>query len=105
VFGADQVTIFALGDEASFVLPDPMAAGGGESEVGKLVSPMPGAVTKLFVAVGQEVEKGAPLIVIEAMKMEHTITAPKKGKVARLPFAVGDLVPEAAELLVLEDIP
>ena len=103
VFGAHQVTIFALGDEAAFTLPDPLAMGGGEGEAGKLVSPMPGAVTKLFVSVGQIVEKGAPLIVIEAMKMEHTITAPKRGKVAKLPFAVGDLVPDAAELLVLED--
>ena len=103
VFGANQVTIFALGDEASFALPDPLAMGGKDAEAGKLVSPMPGAVTKLFVTLGQIVEKGAPLIVIEAMKMEHTITAPKKGKVAKLPFAVGDLVGDAAELLVLED--
>jgi 3-methylcrotonyl-CoA carboxylase alpha subunit len=77
--------------------------GGGEAAAGKLVSPMPGQVTKLFVTLGQSVEKGTPLIVIEAMKMEHTITAPKKGKVSKLPFAVGDLVPEAAELLVLDD--
>jgi 3-methylcrotonyl-CoA carboxylase alpha subunit len=103
VFGANQVTIFALGDEATFALPDPLAMGGGEGEAGKLVSPMPGAVTKLFVGLGQPVEKGAPLIVIEAMKMEHTIIAPKKGKVAKLPFGVGDLVPEGAELLILED--
>jgi len=103
VFSLDRVTVFALGDEATFALPDPLAAAGGEGEAGKLVSPMPGAVTKLFVGVGQVVEKGAPLIVIEAMKMEHTIAAPRKGKVAKLPFAVGDLVPEAAELLVLEE--
>lgn len=103
IFGANQVTVFALGDEATFILPDPLAMGAGEGEAGKLVSPMPGAVTKLFVSVGQTVEKGAPLIVIEAMKMEHTISAPKKGKVAKLPFAVGDLVGDGAELLVLED--
>ena len=103
VFGAHLVTVFALGDEQSFILPDPQAVGGREKEAGKLVSPMPGQVTKLFVEVGQTVEKGTPLIVIEAMKMEHTITAPKKGTVTKLPFAVGDLVPDAAELLVLED--
>jgi len=103
VFGERALTLFALGDEAVFTLPDPLAVGGGEAAAGKLVSPMPGQVTKLFVSAGQTVEKGAPLIVIEAMKMEHTITAPKKGKVAKLPYAVGDLVPDAAELLVLED--
>jgi len=103
VFGDRTLTVFALGDEATFTLPDPLAVGGAEAAAGKLVSPMPGQVTKLFVSVGQSVEKGAPLIVIEAMKMEHTITAPKKGTVAKLPFAVGDLVPEAAELLVLDD--
>jgi 3-methylcrotonyl-CoA carboxylase alpha subunit len=103
VFGERTLTLFALGDEATFTLPDPLAAGGAEAGSGKLVSPMPGQVTKLFVTLGQSVEKGTPLIVIEAMKMEHTITAPKKGKVAKLPFAVGELVPDAAELLVLED--
>ncbi|HMA48387.1 MAG TPA: acetyl-CoA carboxylase biotin carboxylase subunit [Magnetospirillaceae bacterium] len=103
VFGDRMLTLFALGEEAVFTLPDPLAMGGTEAAAGKMVSPMPGQVTKLFVTVGQAVEKGAPLIVIEAMKMEHTITAPKKGKVAKLPYAVGDLVPDAAELLVLDD--
>jgi 3-methylcrotonyl-CoA carboxylase alpha subunit len=104
VFGDRTLTVFALGDETTFSLPDPLAVGGTETATGKLVSPMPGQVTKLFVELGQSVEKGAPLIVIEAMKMEHTITAPKKGKVAKLPYAVGDLVPDAAELLVLDDV-
>jgi 3-methylcrotonyl-CoA carboxylase alpha subunit len=103
VFSDRTLTIFALGEETQFALPDPLAVGGAEAAAGKLVSPMPGQVTKLFVSLGQSVEKGAPLIVIEAMKMEHTITAPKKGTVAKLPFAVGDLVGEAAELLVLDD--
>ncbi len=104
VFGDRTLTLFALGEEGQFALPDPLAVGGAEATAGKLVSPMPGQVTKLFVSLGQSVEKGVPLIVIEAMKMEHTITAPRKGRIAKLPYAVGDLVPDAAELLVLDDV-
>jgi 3-methylcrotonyl-CoA carboxylase alpha subunit len=105
VFDGLQLTIFADGREARFQLTDRLAAAIGEGAAGKLVAPMPGQVTKLYVALGDTVEKGAPLIVIEAMKMEHTITAPRRGKIARLPFAVGEIVPEAAELLVLEEAP
>jgi 3-methylcrotonyl-CoA carboxylase alpha subunit len=105
VFDGLQLTIFAGGREARFQLADPLASAAGEGAAGKLMAPMPGQVTKLFVAVGEVVEKGAPLIVIEAMKMEHTVTAPRRGKIARLPFAVGEIVPEAAELLVLDEAP
>ena len=103
MFDGLTLTLFLAGREARFQLVDPAAAAGGDSGAGKLVAPMPGQVTKLFVAVGDKVDKGAPLIVIEAMKMEHTITAPRAGIVARLPFGVGDIVPEAAELLVLAE--
>jgi 3-methylcrotonyl-CoA carboxylase alpha subunit len=102
VFDGLTLTIFADGEEARFQLADPNRAAAGEGGAGKLVAPMPGQVTKLFVKEGDKVEKGAPLIVIEAMKMEHTINAPREGTIVKLPFAVGDIVPEAAELLVLE---
>ncbi|MFX8504443.1 acetyl-CoA carboxylase biotin carboxyl carrier protein subunit, partial [Acinetobacter baumannii] len=46
--------------------------------------------------------KGQPLAVMEAMKMEHTISSPRDGKVAELLFAVGDQVTDGAELLKLE---
>ena len=49
-----------------------------------------------------DVEKGQALMVIEAMKMEHTINAPADGIVTVLSFAVGDLVDEGVELLVIE---
>ena len=49
-----------------------------------------------------DVEKGQALMVIEAMKMEHTINAPADGIVKALSFAVGDLVDEGVELLVIE---
>ena len=49
-----------------------------------------------------QVEAGAPLLVLEAMKMEHTIAAPADGVVAELLYAVGDQVAEGAELIRME---
>ena len=60
---------------------------------------MPGKIIALLVAVGASVEKGAPLLIMEAMKMEHTIHAPTQGTVAELLYAVGDQVAEGAQLL------
>ncbi|WP_153076951.1 acetyl/propionyl/methylcrotonyl-CoA carboxylase subunit alpha [Paraburkholderia bonniea] len=69
---------------------------------GRLTAPMPGKVVAVLVAAGAVVEKGAPLLVMEAMKMEHTIAAPTAGTVVEVRFAVGDQVSEGAQLLVLE---
>ena len=81
---------------------DPMAhAGAAEAETGRLTAPMPGKIVALLVALGDVVEKGAPLLVMEAMKMEHTIAAPTAGKVEQLHYAVGDQVAEGAALLSL----
>ena len=52
---------------------------------------------------GQPLEKGNPLLVLEAMKMEHTIVAPRTGKVVRFHVAAGDQVSEGAELVEFED--
>jgi 3-methylcrotonyl-CoA carboxylase alpha subunit len=52
---------------------------------------------------GQTVKQGQPLAVLEAMKMEHTITSPRDGTVAELLYAVGDQVAEGEELLRLSD--
>jgi 3-methylcrotonyl-CoA carboxylase alpha subunit len=53
------------------------------------------------------VEKGAPLLILEAMKMEHTITAPSAGTVQAFRFAVGEQVGDGAELVefVAEAVP
>jgi 3-methylcrotonyl-CoA carboxylase alpha subunit len=56
----------------------------------------------VLVEPGAVVEKGAPLIVMEAMKMEHTIGAPAAGKVTEVLYGVGDQVADGAQLLVLE---
>jgi len=64
---------------------------------------MPGRVIGVRVQVGQTVHRGDPLVVTEAMKMEHTLVAPRDGVVAELLCQVGDQVPEGAELLRLDE--
>ncbi|EGF31074.1 Methylcrotonyl-CoA carboxylase biotin-containing subunit [Oxalobacteraceae bacterium IMCC9480] len=60
---------------------------------------MPGKIVAVLVAAGDSVEKGAPMLIMEAMKMEHTITAPAAGVVEQVLYAVGDQVAEGAPLL------
>ena len=64
---------------------------------------MSGAIVAVMVKPGDKVARGAPLIVLEAMKMEHTIVAPADGIVASVNFAVGERVAEGADLVDLVD--
>lgn len=66
-----------------------------------LSAPMPGVVLKILVAVGDEVAKGAPLIILEAMKMEHQITAPRDGTVASIHCKEGEMVQPGSDLVTL----
>jgi len=66
---------------------------------GGLRAPMPGRVIALLVEPGQKVEKGAPLLILEAMKMEHKLTAPARGAVKAFFCATDDQVSEGAELV------
>ncbi|MDE2262886.1 MAG: biotin/lipoyl-binding protein [Gammaproteobacteria bacterium] len=68
---------------------------------GGLTTPLPGVVSAVTVQEGQSVAAGEVLMVIEAMKMEHSITAPYDGVVHEIHFARGDRVPEGSELLAL----
>ena len=82
---------------------DPMAgAGEGASGSGRLTAPMPGRVAAISVRVGEKVGRGATLMALEAMKMEHAIAAPADGVVAAINYAVGDLVEDGAELIRLD---
>jgi len=60
--------------------------------VGSLASPMPGKIFKVIKAVGDEVKKGEAILILEAMKMEHSIRSDKDGKVKKIFFQVGQLV-------------
>ena len=76
-------------------------AGDNQTEGGRLTAPMPGKVVSFAVKAGDKVRTGQALAVLDAMKMEHTISAPMDGVVAELLYAPGDQVPEGAELLKL----
>ncbi|GJM07619.1 MAG: 3-methylcrotonyl-CoA carboxylase subunit alpha [marine bacterium B5-7] len=67
-----------------------------------LLAPMPGTVAAVMVKVGEQVASGQPLMILEAMKMEHTITAPHEGTVEDVCYNIGDQVNDGAVLLSLE---
>jgi 3-methylcrotonyl-CoA carboxylase alpha subunit len=101
---AEVVHVFLHGVEYRFAWRDLLAhAGDAEHGEGSLTAPMPGKVVAVFADKGQRVDKGAPLLVIEAMKMEHTIVAPAAGIVDEVLFGVGDQVTDGAQLLRFVD--
>jgi 3-methylcrotonyl-CoA carboxylase alpha subunit len=79
--------------------PDTVEAHGGH-----LTAPMPGSVVSVLVSVGDVVKKGQPLIIMEAMKMEHTIVAPMDGIVEAIYFAAKEQVKDGAELVALATV-
>jgi 3-methylcrotonyl-CoA carboxylase alpha subunit len=99
--------ISVFGDSGTAVLetqPEPGAANPSASALqtaGPIVAPMPGKLCSVLVATGQTVRAGQALLVLEAMKMEHTVAAPRDGTVQAVLCAVGDAVREGAELLRL----
>ncbi|MFG1943098.1 acetyl/propionyl/methylcrotonyl-CoA carboxylase subunit alpha [Nonomuraea sp. NPDC048826] len=78
----------------------PGAAGSGD---GVVRSPMPGTVLVVKAQVGELVKEGQPLVIVEAMKMEHTVTAPRDGRVTELPAQAGRSVDMDAVLAVVEE--
>ena len=82
---------------------DPLMPPAGATAIaGRLTAPMPGRVVQLLVAAGDRVRQGQPMMVVEAMKMEHTIAAPRDGTVESVRYLAGDLVEEGAELIALD---
>ena len=104
---ADGVDYVAFVDGASRTLRlvDPLdvtqyeAVASGE---GAVRAPLPGKIIDLRVKAGDKVSKGQPLLVLEAMKMEHTLAAPADGTVKTVRYAVGEQVVEGAELVEFE---
>jgi acetyl-CoA/propionyl-CoA carboxylase biotin carboxyl carrier protein len=68
------------------------SAGAAAGSDGTVTAPMPGTVTVVQVSLGDEVSAGTPLLVVEAMKMEHVLTAPVAGTVTELPVTAGHQV-------------
>ncbi|WP_122870004.1 acetyl-CoA carboxylase biotin carboxyl carrier protein subunit, partial [Pseudomonas viridiflava] len=83
--------------------PDPIAqAGLSDNLHGGLTAPMNGSIVRVLVESGQSVEAGALLVVLEAMKMEHSIRAATAGVVTALHCREGDMVNEGAVLVAIE---
>ncbi len=114
VLGGEAVTASAAWDGRDLELAtphgvlnlhwiDPFAADLQQIDAAsRIVAPMPGNVTRILVEPETDVARGAPLIVIEAMKMEHTLRAPADGRLKALKCAVGEFVQEGTELAEFE---
>ena len=105
VFQGDEAAVFDDGASHRLVIADPTRRAVGDAgAAGRLTAPMPGKLVQVLVKPGDAVEKGQPLVVLEAMKMEHTVKAPRAGKIAQVGYAAGEQVEEGASLVELEDI-
>ncbi len=99
---SDALTVFVFG--ASHRLEwERVTSVEDEEPGGRLVSPLPGSVAQVLVEEGQSVDKGQALMIVEAMKMEHTIAAPHGGRIAQIFYSAGEQVAEGAQLLEMEE--
>jgi 3-methylcrotonyl-CoA carboxylase alpha subunit len=98
--GADW-HVFADGDYRRLTL-EGLEVDAATESAGSLAAPMPGKIVAVLTAVGTPVAKGEALLILEAMKMEHTITAPADGVVKTIHYAAGEQVIEGAQLITLE---
>jgi 3-methylcrotonyl-CoA carboxylase alpha subunit len=106
VVQGEECTVFCGGEMHRLRRVDPLAhSGAEETHAGHLAAPMSGTVVAVLVQPGEAVAKGAPLLVLEAMKMEHTITAPAPGTVQAVHYRSGEQVAEGAVLIDLDDGP
>ena len=97
------VTVFMDGRSYGFDLPDSLAGVEGDQDGGDaIIAPMPGLVKIVSTTSGATVAKGDALLVLEAMKMEHTLRAPRDGVVAEVLASVDDQVTDGTLLLALE---
>ena len=94
--------VFMARGATQIVAVDALAhAAVAQADTGRLTAPMPGKLLSFAVKAGDVVRRGQPLAVMDAMKMEHTISAPADGTVQELLYAPGDQVAEGADLLRL----
>ncbi len=106
VVRGDERYVFCGGEMTRLRLIDPLAHSGEEEpHGGHLMAPMSGTVVAVLVKPGDAVAQGAPLMILEAMKMEHTIAAPATGTVSAVNYQRGDQVSEGADLIAIDDAP
>ncbi len=96
----DKRSVFLQGATHTLLRDDPLhRVDAGDSHGGGLTAPMPGKVVALLAQPGQTVDKGTPLLILEAMKMEHTIIAPTAGTIKAFCYAAGEQVSDGAALV------
>ncbi|MEJ8475772.1 acetyl/propionyl/methylcrotonyl-CoA carboxylase subunit alpha [Roseibium algae] len=99
-----SITVFLGGLAHKFGLTDHLANDDEQSgSSDRLIAPMPGLVKLLNATAGQVVEKDQPLIILEAMKMEHTLKAPRDGKIGEVFAAEGEQVQDGTTLLIMAE--
>ena len=96
---------FVLERERGARAPGKAGSGARAATDHGLEAPMPGVVTRVMVAAGDEVKKGQPLVALEAMKMEHLIRAPRDGRVSVVAAKLGDMAQGGMALVELADEP
>jgi 3-methylcrotonyl-CoA carboxylase alpha subunit len=89
---------------STFTIPTPsyLTAGAADA-VGSVKTPMPCKISQVLVKPGDKVEKDAPLVILEAMKMEHIIRSPFSGTIDQVLYALGDMVAENKSLVTFAD--
>ncbi|WP_017616445.1 acetyl/propionyl/methylcrotonyl-CoA carboxylase subunit alpha [Nocardiopsis salina] len=100
--GSDHVHVESALGPLTLVPVDPLPAPEAVVDPGALPAPMPGTVTSVGVTVGEKVAEGQTLLRMEAMKMEHRVTAPAAGAVREIPVAEGQKVSAGTPLAVLD---
>lgn len=98
------IRIFLSAQTHDVIFPNPLlGAETGRASDGSLLAPMPGIITGLIAKPGGQITAGDPLLVMEAMKMEHTIQSPRDGVLSGFRFQVGDQVKDGDLLVDFED--
>ena len=98
-----QFTMFSQRGAMQFALARPdFGEDQGQADSGAFSAPMHGVIVKLLAEAGADVERDQPLLIMEAMKMEHTIRAPAAGRVVEFYFRAGEQVSGGEELLEFE---
>ena len=98
----DRITVLERTTPHVFTPVDPLAAAADTDTADSITAPMPGVVKAVMTEAGAQVAKGTPLVILEAMKMEHTLRAPRDGVVDVLATTPGTQVSDGDTLLTLE---